>query len=141
AGDPPAGRPRDPRDRSGEREPPPRRFAPPRRPPAAPASVLPPVDEPLAQEGRKTRRPPLPDDERRIVPEAHPVRAQRTVDLGLPEPAAPHLACPLEQRAPVGAIVARDLRVLASWERSHVARVAAEVLGPVGAAEPLARGD
>src|SRR5581483_4224287 len=100
-----------------------------------------PVREPLAQEGLEAGGAALEDDDVRVVPEANAVRRERAVHLRLPEPVAVELPRPLEKLAPVGAVVAGDVGVLTAREGAHVARVAAEVLGPVARPQPLARLD
>ena len=96
-----------------------------------------PVLEPLAHERRKACGAALLDDDLGRVPEHDVLLVKAPVHLRLPEPITVELACPVEQLALVRGVVAREVRAVVTLERSHVARVAAEVLGPVDETQAL----
>ena len=99
------------------------------------------VREPLAPETARTRRASLLHDELGRMPENHAVSSQGTMDDGLPEAVLVERLRPLEQRSFVGRVVSWQVGTLVSLERKHVPRIPAEVLGPVGRAQLLARID
>src|SRR5581483_2709448 len=108
---------------------------------AALVTVEPAVAEPLLDERGRARRAALVDDDVRRVPERHRLPAQPTVEDVLPEAVSILVPRPLEERPLVRRVVAGDVVALARRERAHLARIAAEVLRPVGERESLARID
>ncbi len=99
------------------------------------------VHEPLAPEAARTGRASLLHDDLGRMPEDHAVSGQVAVDDGFPETVLVERLRPLEQRSFVGRVVSRQVETLVPLERKHVPRIPAEVLGPVGRAQLLARID
>ena len=99
------------------------------------------MGQPLRGERAPPGRAALPNHEIRRLPELDAVSLEATVDDRLPEAVAVQMPRPLEQRALVGGVVARQVDRLVRLERRHVLRVAREVLRPVGEPQPLPRID